>query len=100
MLKIQTRAIPNELRNAESAIRDRNTAPKSRTEAGTAKADGRSGETTAETRNERPIKRKLCRISRGRSASAWGRSRNAGQAKCQATSDHATRPNAALSPKT
>ena len=44
-----------------------------------ANADGRSGDTTPGTRNASPIKRKLCKMSRGRKASALGRRRSSGQ---------------------
>ena len=38
-----------------------------------ANADGRSGDTIPGTRNASPIKRKLCKMSRSRKASALGR---------------------------
>src|SRR6516165_4062120 len=49
-------------------------------------------------RNERPTKRKLCRIKRGRSASARERPFSAGQTKSRVTSDHATKLNPTLRP--
>src|SRR5499427_7863821 len=61
-----------------------------------AKADGRSGDTTPGTRNANPMKRKLCRMSRGRNASARCRRRSSGQIYRAATIPHAIKLNAML----
>src|ERR1700730_16774584 len=67
--------------------------------AGCAKADGRSGDTTPGTRNANPIKRKLCRISRGRNASARCLRRSSGQMYREVTIPQEMRLNAMLTKK-
>src|SRR5215469_1527701 len=64
-----------------------------------AKEAGRSAATTPGTRNDSPMKRKLCSISSGRSASARERWRSAGQMARAGTVPHATRLNAMLAKK-
>src|SRR5215471_11348164 len=61
-----------------------------------AKAAGRSGDTTPGTRNAKPMNRKLCRISRGRNASARCRERSSGQIYRAVTIPHAMKLNAML----
>src|SRR5262249_15962501 len=64
-----------------------------------AKAEGRSGDTTPGTRNANPMKRKLCRMSKGRNASAGCRRRSCGQMYRGATIPHAIQLNAMLTKK-
>src|SRR5215472_16826954 len=61
-----------------------------------AKADGRSGDTTPGTRTANPMKRKLCRMSRGCNASARGRRRSSGQMYRAVTIPHAMKLKAML----
>src|SRR5262252_6895528 len=61
-----------------------------------AKAGGRSGDTTPGTRNASPMKRKLCRVSRGRNASARGWRRSSGQIYRAVTIPQAMKLNAML----
>src|ERR1700735_701266 len=64
-----------------------------------AKADGRSGDTTPGTRKARPIKRKLCRMRIGRSASVRCSRRRFGQVARFATTPHAMKEKATLAKK-
>src|SRR5262245_8484217 len=61
-----------------------------------AKADGVSCDTTPGTRNANPMKRKLCRMSRGRKASARSRTRTSGQMYRAVTIPQAMKLNAML----
>src|SRR6516165_3230213 len=61
-----------------------------------AKADGRSGDTTPGTRKANPMKRKLCRMSKGRNASARCWRRSSGQIYRAVIIPHAMKLNAML----
>src|SRR5262249_29987703 len=61
-----------------------------------AKLGGRSGDTTPGTRNANPMKRKLCRMRRGRNASARCRVRSSGQIYRAETIPQAIKLNAML----
>src|SRR5581483_5383620 len=63
---------------------------------GCANDSGRSGDTTPGTSAAKPMKRKLCRMSRGCNASLRGRTRSLGQMYRAATTPQAMRPNAML----
>jgi hypothetical protein len=59
--------------------------------AGLAKAAGKSGDTTPDTRNAKPMNRKQCRRRSGRRASAGGWRRSSGQMYHAVTSPQATK---------